>query len=33
MLKRYFKQLVINIKSENYDLQERKMKADSGNKV
>lgn len=27
-LKRFFKQLVINIKSEYYDSQERKMKAD-----
>lgn len=32
-LKWYFKQLVINIKSEYYDSQEKKMKADPGNSL
>ena len=33
MLKKYFTQLIINIKLEYCDSQERKMKAEPGNKV
>jgi hypothetical protein len=32
-LKRYFKQLVINIKSEHYNSQERKIKVDPSNRI